>query len=124
MLYIILFSFLSGIMCALGFGGGTVLIIFLTSMLSYPQLKAQGINLVFFIPSAVFALINHCRKGIVDFSKVIPLALGGVAGIGGGYLLIDKIPTGYISRLFGGFVLFLGIKQLISTIKKGTSLKK
>ena len=44
-----LFGALSGVIGALGMGGGGVLIIFLSAFAGLDQLKAQGINLLFFL---------------------------------------------------------------------------
>ena len=46
---VIVSSLLSGLLGVMGFGGGSVLIIYLTSFLHMEQRQAQGINLVFFI---------------------------------------------------------------------------
>lgn len=112
-IYVVISSFLAGLLCSMGFGAGTVLILFLTSVLSYGQTKAQGINLLFFIPCALFSLIIYTKKGLIDFKKTIPMILGGIIGIGIGYLLLQKIPTEYLSKLFGGFVVLLGVRQIL-----------
>lgn len=112
--YIILSSFISGILCAMGFGGGTVLIIFLTTVLSFEQARAQGINLMFFLPCALYALIIYNKEKLIYKKKILPLALGGIIGILIGYLLLEKISTGYLSKLFGGFVVISGLRQLFS----------
>ncbi|MBQ8504011.1 MAG: sulfite exporter TauE/SafE family protein [Clostridia bacterium] len=121
--YIILSSFLSGLLCSMGFGGGTVMIIFLTGVLSLEQTRAQGINLMFFIPCAVYSLIIYARNKLIDKSKVIPLAVGGVTGIAIGYFLLQSIPAEYLSKLFGGFVVILGVKQLFSLKNKAEKRK-
>ena len=46
----------SGIIGGMGLGGGAVLIIYLTVFSDVDQLKAQGINLLFFIPIALLAV--------------------------------------------------------------------
>lgn len=97
----------------MGFGGGAVLIIFLTNVLNYTQTAAQGINLMFFIPCAAYALVSYTKNGLVDKKKVIPLILGGFVGIILGYVLLSHIPAGYLSKLFGGFVVLLGINSLV-----------
>ena len=43
---------LSGIIGAMGLGGGAVLIIYLSVFTDMPQLKSQGINLLFFYPDS------------------------------------------------------------------------
>ena len=52
-------AILSGVFAAMGFGGGSIFIIYLTLFENLPQTLAQGINLIFFIP---------CMKKI----KIIP----------------------------------------------------
>ena len=44
---------LSGVIGAMGLGGGGVLIIYLTLFLGMEQGIAQGVNLIFFIPSEI-----------------------------------------------------------------------
>ena len=63
----IIASFFAGILGAMGFGGGGVLIIYLTAILNIKQITSQGINLIFFIPSAIIALIIHILKRYCRF---------------------------------------------------------
>lgn len=116
-IYVILSSFISGALGAMGFGGGTVLIIYLTSFLNLEQKEAQGINLVFFIITGIFALWNNSKNKLVDTAavkKVLPLSLPGLII---GYMLLPIIPTSILGRLFGGVLLILGIKELFSKKK-------
>ena len=53
----ILAAFFSGLAGSLGLGGGGVLVLYLALALGMSQLKAQGINLLFFIPCAVLSSI-------------------------------------------------------------------
>ena len=46
-------AFLTGILAAMGVGGGMILIVYLTFFVGVPQLSAQGINLIYFIPIAI-----------------------------------------------------------------------
>ena len=45
-------GFAAGALGAMGLGGGSVLILYLTLCAGLPQLQAQGINLTFFLPCA------------------------------------------------------------------------
>ena len=58
---------LSGFIGALGLGGGGILIIYLTLIKGLPQTQAQGMNLVFFIPIALSALIMHTKNRLIDW---------------------------------------------------------
>ena len=46
----------TGILSAFGIGGGSLLLIYLTSFAALDQHQAQGINLLYFLPAAAAAL--------------------------------------------------------------------
>ena len=118
---IFLASFVSGLLSAMGFGSGTVLIVWLTTFMNYGQLQAQGVNLLFFIPCAALALFLLYRKGLVSKTETLPLTVGGTIGIIAGQLLLSGIPTEYLSKLFGVFIITLSLKQLFSIISSRTA---
>lgn len=109
---VIISSFLSGMLGAMGFGGGSVLIIYLTSFLSLGQMKAQGINLLFFIPIALLSVIMYRKDKIIDFKGIFPLMLSAIFGAVIGYILLSFIPSEIVSKLFGGLLIFMGVKQI------------
>lgn len=113
-LAVFLISFLSGIAASMGLGGGTFLIIYLTVFAGIPQAAAQGINLVFFIPAAAAALWLHTRNGLVEWSKVLPAVIAGVAAAAAASVLANRLPPVWAKRLFGAFVLVAGMKMLAS----------
>ena len=47
----------SGMLGSMGLGGGAVLIVYLSLFTEMGQLKSQGINLLFFVPIALIAVI-------------------------------------------------------------------
>lgn len=105
-------GFLSGIIGAMGMGGGAVLIIYLTLMADIGQVKAQGINLIFFIPIAVAALIVYSKRGEIKWKTTLPIAAGGIIGAGLGFWLTDIIGADILGKFFGGFLILLGIKEI------------
>ena len=119
MLQIIIASFISGMLSAMGFGSGAILVIWLTSQMSYSQLQAQGVNLMFFIPCALLSLVILAKKGLVNISEAIPLGVGGAIGIIAGHLVLPLIPSELLSKLFGIFVILLSLQQLF----KGRKIK-
>lgn len=107
----------SGIIGGMGLGGGAVLIIYLTVFQNSEQLRAQGINLLFFIPIAVTAVIIYSFKKQIKWHVTIPIAIGGVLGAAGGFFLTDIIGGNFTSKLFGGFLILLGLKEIFSKNK-------
>ena len=116
----LLAGLMSGVIGGMGLGGGAVLIIYLTVFKHVEQLKAQGINLLFFIPIATLAVIIYAFKKQIKWSATIPLAIGGVLGAVGGFFLTDIIGGNFTAKLFGGFLILLGIKELFFKSKNTT----
>lgn len=113
----VLAGFLAGVAGAMGLGGGSVLLIYLTVFAGVEQLSAQGINLIFFIPIALTAVIIYSRKGIIKFKQIIPIIITGMfASITVGYF-VKFLDTGLLRKIFGGFVLVYGIIQLFTKNK-------
>ena len=52
-----------GFLTGLGVGGGSLLILWLTLVLEMPQTAARGINLLFFLPSAMIACYLEAGGG-------------------------------------------------------------
>ena len=61
----------TGVLSAFGIGGGSLLLIYLTSFAALDQHQAQGINLLYFLPAAAAALPSHAKNGLLEqFSRL------------------------------------------------------
>ncbi|MEG2425413.1 MAG: sulfite exporter TauE/SafE family protein [Oscillospiraceae bacterium] len=105
-------GFLSGAAGAMGLGGGSFLLLYLTLIMSVPQLKAQGINLIFFIPCALVSILLHNKNKLIRWDVVISVALGGLIGVCIGQFVLSIIGTHLLSKFFGGFLLIFGLIEL------------
>ena len=103
---------LTGILSGFGIGGGTILMIYLTAFAAFPQKVAQGVNLLYFIPTAIAALILHSKHHQLEWKAVLPAALCGCATAAGFSLLAMGMDLQLLRRLFGIFLLFTGISEL------------
>ena len=99
-------------------GGGSVLILYLTLVRHLPQLVSQGLNLLFFIPCAVTAVLIYAKQKIIQWNYVLPLVLGGSIGVAVGTFFLKSLDTKYISVLFAVFLLSVGAYTLFSKDKK------
>ena len=79
MLYII-FGIIAGCGAALGLGGGTILILLLNFFTDIAQYKIQGINLIFFIPTALTAIYLNYKNKIIDFKVAKKCIVTGIFG--------------------------------------------
>lgn len=110
-IYILIFSFLSGLVGSMGFGGGTVLLIYLSVFLSLEQTKAQGINLIFFIPCALLSILVYTKQKLIKWNIAPKMILFGLLGVALGYVALSFIKTQMLSKLFGGFLIILALKE-------------
>ncbi len=109
---VIVSSLLSGLLGAMGFGGGSVLIIYLTSFLHMEQRQAQGINLVFFIPIAALSVIMYLKAKFINFKEIMPVLLPALLGSLTGNILISFLPGDLAGKLFGAMLIIMGIAKL------------
>ncbi len=107
-------GFFSGAVGAMGLGGGAVLLIYLTAFEKLPQFKAQGMNLIFFIPIAVLAVIIYAFKKEIKWKEILPIIFGGVLGSFGGLYLSKIIGEDFVSKIFAVLLIVLGVRELFS----------
>lgn len=107
-------AFFSGILASLGLGGGMILIVYLTIFTQTNQLNAQGINLVFFIPIAILALIIHTKHKLVEWKKIVPSIICGTISVILGSFLASWLGSDVLKKLFAVFILLIGLQQLFS----------
>ncbi len=117
MIYLIIAGVISGIISGMGIGGGIILIPVLTIFLGFDQKIAQGITLLYFIPTAIFALIVHIKNKNVDFKIAAKIISTGIISAGIGAYCIKFISTHMLSKIFAVFLLTVGMCQVISGIK-------
>ena len=104
----IVLGFLSG----LGIGGGSLLILWLTMVLGLAQQTARGINLLFFLPSAMIACYLRWKQGAVTLRKVLPAILTGCAAAAVFSLISTRMDLDILKKLFGVLLLATGIREL------------
>lgn len=118
MISIILSSVAAGALGAMGLGGGSLLLLYLTMVKGVGQLEAQGINLMFYIPCAALALYFHHKHKLVHWKTGLRLALWGVGGVLGGWYLAGWLQTSIMTKILGGMLLVIGVKELFAGRKK------
>jgi uncharacterized membrane protein YfcA len=100
----------SGILGGMGLGGGGVLILYLTLFTETKQLTAQGINLLFFIPTGILAVVIYAFKNQIKWKIVLKFALWGVIGSIIGITLADYLGGDITQKIFGILLIVMGIK--------------
>ena len=102
----------ASILSAWGVGGGTLLLLVMTLFLDVDQRTAQGINLLFFLPTAASALVCHARGGYLDkptLKSAVPLA---VAAALAGAWIATNLDVAVLRKPFGVYLLLYGVSLL------------
>ena len=114
----IIFGILSGTIAASGMGGGTILIMLLNFFTGLQQHLIQGVNLIFFIPTAIVAIIYDIKNKIVDYKISKILIISGIIGAVIGANISFKIDNSDLKKYFGYFLLIIAIIELYKFYKK------
>ena len=114
----LLAGFVCGVISGFGIGGGTLLVVYMTLLSGLDQRAAQGINLLYFLPTAAAALILHSKNRLVSWRVTLPAALAGCVTAALSAWLAAQLDTGLLKKLFGGFLILVGLSELFHRKKK------
>ena len=107
----------TGVLSGFGVGGGTLLLVYMTAFAGLDQRLAQGINLLYFLPTAGMGLIWHRKNGLLEkdvLRQAIPL--GTVAAIAAAWIA-TSVDTAVFRKPFGVYLLLTGVMTLFQTKK-------
>lgn len=86
--------------------------LWLTIVLGFPQDMARGINLLFFLPSALIACCFRWKQGTLDLKTVLPAIIAGCIAAGVCSWLGTLLDTGLMKKIFGGLLIVTGIREI------------
>lgn len=105
-------GFAAGIISGMGIGGGMILIPAVVFFLSLAQKDAQSVNLFYFLPTAVAALIVHTKNKRVEYKKTLYLILTGIpCSMLGAYAAL-RISNELLGKFFGIFLAIFGTIEI------------
>ena len=102
----------TGVLSAFGVGGGSLLLIYMTSFAGLAQNLAQGINLVYFLPTAAAALPAHFKNGCVEKKALLPAIGAGLICSALAAWAATALDVELLRKCFGGFLLVIGLREL------------
>lgn len=101
-----------GFLSGLGVGGGSLLILWLTLVLSIPAATARGINLAFFLPGALVSSLFRWKQKKLKLSVVIPGAVSGcITAVICTWIGLN-IDVEVLKKGFGVLLLVTGLREL------------
>ena len=111
-------GFGTGILSAWGVGGGTLLLLLMTLFLGVDQTTAQGINLLYFLPTAGVSLFFHRKNGLLDKKALKAAIPPGIAAAAIGAFLATAVDTDLLRRPFGLFLIVTAVMMFFQTKQK------
>ena len=105
-------GFATSILSAWGVGGGTLLLLVMTLFLGVDQRTAQGVNLLFFLPTAAAALLFHWKQGYLDRPTLKSALPWAVALALAGAWIATAVDVDILRRPFGIYLLASGAAML------------
>lgn len=108
----LLAGFGTGILSAWGVGGGTLLLLIMTLFLGVDQTTAQGINLLYFLPTAGVSLFFHRKNGLLEKNAIRRAVPAGLLSAAAGAWLATAVDVSLLRRPFGVFLLVAAVMTL------------
>ena len=98
----------------MGIGSGGLLVLYLTLFRDMAQLRAQGMNLLFFLFAAASSMSVHLSRRRIRFGAAVLMICAGLLGSVLGVRLAVALPEAWVRRLFGIFLVLAGLPTLFS----------
>lgn len=120
----ILFGIIAGTIAALGMGGGSILILLLSVFTDYAHKTIQGINLIFFIPTALIAIFWNLKRKNIDLKLSGVIIFFGIIGAIIGSNIAFRLSNKTLEKYFLFFLIIITIYELYGYFKKYILMKK
>lgn len=101
-----------GFLAGLGVGGGSLLMLWLTSVIHMDYGLAKTVNLLFFLPTALISTLFHKKQGSVNLRKILPAIICACIAAAVFSYAGKHIDTHLLKKLFGGVLIFTGLREL------------
>lgn len=109
----------TGVLSGYGVGGGSLLLVYMTAFAGLDQRLAQGINLLYFLPTAAAALPAHFKNGQVEKAVLRPAILAGLVSAALGAWAASAMDPALLKKCFGVFLVITGTRELLQKERSG-----
>ncbi len=120
----VIIGIVSGMVAALGMGGGTILILLLGIFTELNQHIIQGSNLIFFIPTSIVAIIMNIKNKTINYKNALVIIVFGIIGAIVGCKVSFSIESQKLKKYFGIFLLGIAIFEIYDFFSQYIKIKK
>lgn len=114
----ILIGAFSGIFSGIGMGGGTILIFLLTMFAGLEQHIAQATNLIYFVPTAISAIIVNYKEKNIDIKIAREISIYGIIGAVTGAIISINTDVQRLRKFYGTFLAVIAIHEIYTLFKE------
>ena len=107
-----------GFLAGIGTGGGSLLLLWLTSIRGSSPEEARTVNLMFFLPSALIATMMHRDNERPRYKELLPAITAGCITAVISSLLSRHMDTDLLKKLFGSLLIAAGIREILYREKR------
>ena len=107
-----------GYLAGLGVGGGSLLILWLTTAVDMPSDAARITNLLFFISSAGAVYLIRWKQGQFPIRKILPAVIAGCCAAVIFSWIGTQLNVNVFRKLFGVLLVFTGIREIFYRPRK------
>ncbi len=114
----ILFSLIAGLTVGfvngfMGAGGGMLLVPLLTWLFAMNTKVTHSTAVFVILPICLISGITYIVKGVVDWSVLLPVAIGTLIGGIIGTFALKKLSASWLNYIFYGVMIFSGVWLLV-----------
>ena len=101
-----------GFLSGLGVGGGSLLMLWLTTVTGTNQDQARLMNLMFFLPCALIATLFRWKQGASPFKPALFASAAGLVGAWLGVILNRNMDPLLLKKGLGILFLICGVREI------------
>ena len=114
----ILIGSISGIFSGIGMGGGTILIVLLNVFEDLEQHIAQATNLIYFVPTAISAIIVNYKEKNIEINLAKMISVFGITGAVIGAIISINTDVEKLRNFYGIFLAIIAAHEIYTLIKE------
>ncbi len=109
---------LAGLMTGLcnglfGSGGGTIAVPAMVHLLDFEEHDAHATALAVILPLTLISSIIYFKNDFFNWNMIWKVSIGGVVGGLLGAWILPKLPSFWLRKIFGIFMIFAAVRMLV-----------
>ena len=114
----LLIAVLLGFLAAMGVGGGSLLLLWLTQVVLMPQEQARILNLLFYLPAALVSTLFHRKNQQFRKDTVLPALTAGCTAALCFTILGQYWDINILKKGLGGLLILIGLREIFYRPRK------